>query len=361
MKKWSKSEDDIVIDFIKNTNNRTFKDLHELLSYRTIDSIKARYRQHKRNMSGGHITKFWTEDKLNILLENYANKNIYELSEILDIKYSTIYAKLKDMNLVPKYILKSYTEEDDLFIKENYKRIKTYDIAFKLKVSPDAIIQRATKLGLNTSKSRNYTDDEKIFIIENYSKIPIAEISKITGRSYPSLNKFARKNNLVSYSKIMYENNVKFILDNCESMTDSEISKKISVSIDTVENIRKSHGIYKSPALVNGVSSIERFVKNILDELSIKYIYCAEFGDFRPDFLLEDGKIIEVNGDYWHCNPCIYGNGPEDEIQIKHVIRDYSKKCYYLSNNINYIEIWEYDINHNPDLVIEKIKTFCRS
>ena len=38
-------------------------------------------------------------------------------------KYSTIYAKLKDMNLVPKYILKSYTEEDDLFIKNNLRKI----------------------------------------------------------------------------------------------------------------------------------------------------------------------------------------------------------------------------------------------
>lgn len=58
MKKWLKFEDNIVINFIKNTNNRTFKDLHEMLPNRTIDSIKARYRQHKKNMSGSHITKF---------------------------------------------------------------------------------------------------------------------------------------------------------------------------------------------------------------------------------------------------------------------------------------------------------------
>lgn len=359
--RWSKSEDDIIIDFIRNTNNRTFKDLHEMFPDRTIDSIKMRYRYHKRNMSGNYITKIWTEDKINILLENYANKNIYELSEILEIKYSTIHAKLRDMNLVPKQILKSYTEEDDLFIKENYKRIKTSDIAFELKVSSDAIIQRAAKLGLNTSKTKNYTEDEKNFIIENYSKIPIAEISKATGRSYSSINGFARRNNLIPYSKILYENNVKFILENYESMTDSEISRKISLSIDAVENIRKNHGIYKSPALINGISSIEKFVKNVLDELSIKYVYCAELGNFKPDFLLENGKIIEVNGDYWHCNPRIYGNGPEDEIQVKHVLRDYSKKCYYLSNNIDYIEVWEHDINHNPNLIIEQIKAFCRS
>lgn len=359
--RWSKAEDDIVIDFIKNTNNRTFKDLHGDLPGRTIDSIKMRYRQHKKNISGSHATKIWTENKIEVLLKNYKSKDIYELSEILGIKYSTVYAKLKDMGLTPKYMLKSYTEEDDLFIKNNYKKIKTSDIAFKLGVSPDAVIQRASKLGLNTSKTKNYTEDEKSFIIENYSKAPISEISKITGRSYYSINNFARKNNLISYNKIRYENNVKFILDNYESMTDSEISRKLSLSIDAVENIRKNHGIYKSLALINGISSIEKFVKDILDELSIKYIYCAELGNFKPDFLLENGKIIEVNGDYWHCNPYVYCNGPEDEIQAKHVLRDYSKKCYYLSNNIDYIELWEYDINHNPDSVKEKIKAFCRS
>ena len=44
-------------------------------------------------------------------------------------------------------------------------------------------------------------------------------------------------------------------------------------------------------------------------------------------------------------------------IQIKHIIHDYYKKCFYLSNGYKYLEIWENEINQNPKKVKEKIKS----
>ena len=66
--------------------------------------------------------------------------------------------------------------------------------------------------------------------------------------------------------------------------------------------------------------------------------------------------IIEVQGDYFHCNPKLYPKGPKNENQIKYVIRDYYKKCFYLGNDYVLIEIWEDDIRNNFDKVIKQIE-----
>lgn len=359
--RWTKEEDEVITNFIHNKEDKTFKDLHEVLSYRTLDSIKMRCRYIKLKNEASHNSSLWTEEKINILINNFESKTIFELCELLGMKYSTVHFKLKIMGLKPKAILKTYTEDDDTYIKQNYKKIKTADIAKKLGVSSDAIIQRAAKLGLNTSNTKNYSQEDKQFLIDNYSKIPLSEICDKLGRTAHSIRSMAYKYNLKPYSKIKYENNIKFILDNYTNMTDSEIANHLSLSIDAVENIRKTNGIYKDPVLINGMSSIERFVKSVLDDNNIEYLYSPSLNNFRPDFLINGNKVIEVNGDYWHCNPYIYSNGPEDDIQEKHVLRDYCKKCYYLSNDIQFIEIWELDIDKDPEIVIEKIKAFCRS
>lgn len=68
-------------------------------------------------------------------------------------------------------------------------------------------------------------------------------------------------------------------------------------------------------------------------------------------------NFSEVQGDYFHCNPYIYEDGPKDEVQIKHIIRDYYKKCYFLSKGYKIIEIWELEINQNLENVKNKIKS----
>lgn len=103
---------------------------------------------------------------------------------------------------------------------------------------------------------------------------------------------------------------------------------------------------------MSGPTYIEQFVMDILDECKIDYIYNKNLGPYKPDFqIINTNIIIEVQGDYYHCNPLVYGDGPKDEIQIKHVLRDYYKKCYFLSRGYKIIEIWELDINKNPDKV----------
>ena len=52
-------------------------------------------------------------------------------------------------------------------------------------------------------------------------------------------------------------------------------------------------------------------------------------GNFFFDARIQNTNVlIEVNGDYWHCNPKVYVNGPINEMQKAHIRRDFAKKAY---------------------------------
>lgn len=68
-----------------------------------------------------------------------------------------------------------------------------------------------------------------------------------------------------------------------------------------------------------------------------RYIACA-------DFLLSDGRVMEVNGTYWHCDPRAYPNGPEWESQKSGFISYPQKVARLKAEGIQVIEVWEIDI-----------------
>lgn len=105
-------------------------------------------------------------------------------------------------------------------------------------------------------------------------------------------------------------------------------------------------------------TSIEYFVRQILNESNIKYereyFVKNEFGKkFYFDFYIPDlNKIIEVHGDYWHANPSLYNeNTVLSNRQKENIIQDIKKQMYCKSNNIEMLIIWEQDIYINPTKV----------
>lgn len=96
-------------------------------------------------------------------------------------------------------------------------------------------------------------------------------------------------------------------------------------------------------------SKIEKIVNDFLDKnYSGKYtwsVIMGRFPSYQFDFLLHDERIlIEVNGDYWHCNPKIYPNGPKNEIQKLKIEQDKLKKEFAESKGFTIVSIWENDI-----------------
>ena len=135
---------------------------------------------------------------------------------------------------------------------------------------------------------------------------------------------------------------------------------------------------------VFGGSTPERWLQKLLKELKVNFTTQykvksnKKYGIYKVDFLVDGGKCIEVQGDYWHANPLFFKNpntvinsvfpnfkypnainlGVEEltDIQKQTVLKDvekYNKLSETFGiNNLYYI--WEYDINNYP----EEVKKF---
>lgn len=98
-------------------------------------------------------------------------------------------------------------------------------------------------------------------------------------------------------------------------------------------------------------SKPQQLIDSLLTKLNIKFekeknikYYCVD------NFLSEYNLMIEVQGDYWHCNPLKF-NKEITNIQYDRIIRDKAKHTYIKNKyKIEVLYLWENDIINKIDL-----------
>ena len=156
------------------------------------------------------------------------------------------------------------------------------------------------------------------------------------------------------------------------------VFQRESVKKKSVETIIRKYGkelwLHSITSREKGViSKLNKKIFEILEKNNINFT--IEFKILRPDsyyyaydILLENNKIIEINGDYWHGNPLIYKEkdillkGSSKEILVKDKWNYDNKKIEFAKNN-NYeiIVIWESEIKENIEKVTEKLISYAKS
>lgn len=143
-----------------------------------------------------------------------------------------------------------------------------------------------------------------------------------------------------------------------EKILDTMIEK---YGVETPSQITMSRG-------KNSYSSVHKLVvEKLLElgiELQIELKLKKEVRYYSYDILCS-GKIIEINGDYWHGNPKMYKpddlimKGSSAEIKVKDKWEyDKIKIQHAIDRGYEVLVIWESEIIENLDLVIEKILRF---
>lgn len=100
----------------------------------------------------------------------------------------------------------------------------------------------------------------------------------------------------------------------------------------------------------------------MLDDIGVQYI--NEYGvthyaidNYLPDYNL----MIEVMGDYWHCNPTVYDR-PKYRVQEERVQKDILKHSYIESEcHLQPLYLWEKDICNRPHLCRCLITAYIQS
>lgn len=104
-------------------------------------------------------------------------------------------------------------------------------------------------------------------------------------------------------------------------------------------------------------------INTLLDDMCIKYRNEENFKYYSIDnYLYEHNLIIEVMGDFWHCNPLKYTYESMRSIQKKRIPKDKAKHSYILRyHNIEILYIWENDIYNNIELCKELILKYVNN
>lgn len=80
---------------------------------------------------------------------------------------------------------------------------------------------------------------------------------------------------------------------------------------------------------------------------------------YSMDFAFPNNKVaLECQGQYYHCDPRIYPNGPINEMQTRNVAKDKERFAYFKSKGWRIIESWEAEIKDGTfkGIVLKKLK-----
>lgn len=103
----------------------------------------------------------------------------------------------------------------------------------------------------------------------------------------------------------------------------------------------------------------QQIVNNILNGLNIQYQneYIIDWYSL-DNYLINLNLVIEVMGDFWHCNPIRYSN-IRQTVQRDRVSKDKAKHTY-IKNKLQceILYLWEFDILNEQELCVELVKEY---
>lgn len=122
----------------------------------------------------------------------------------------------------------------------------------------------------------------------------------------------------------------------------------------------------KSKATSYEMTKPEIKLYEFLKEHNVDFDYSCIMGSgekcYQYDFIIHHKRIlIEVQGNYWHGDPCLYNedgsNGKKqlNNIQKKNIERDKLKYQFATDKNFTIIYIWESEINNNDFSKLKEI------
>lgn len=105
---------------------------------------------------------------------------------------------------------------------------------------------------------------------------------------------------------------------------------------------------------IPSVSQLEDEVAEVLDSLGLVYSRQVSIrgkgGRYAAcvDFLLADGRALEVNGTFWHSDPVVYPEGPVYPSQIRSAERWQRKVEALDALSIPLVVVWEREFRNDP-------------
>ncbi len=212
---------------------------------------------------------------------------------------------------------------------------------------------------------RGFTDDESIIKVSEFQTTN-AKNSKPEDYSPTQLKYWLKKGyDEETAKKLLSKNQATFTLEKCTIKYGEEIGRqkwkerqekwkalvfndkqwigggKSKISNNLFEKIKNDLSLF---------GKNERFIRN--GDIVFKYDFCIK----------ENKKIIEFNGDFWHCIPSLYNFDFYHPIKKMTALQiweyDLTKEKLARSKGYDYLVIWESEYKLNPEGTINRCKQF---
>lgn len=315
---------------LKRSENSHIRKCNSNLSYK-----EARFRQLIFDFSD-----------IDLSANNLKKLYLIEQNSMLDLKNKFKLAYRQIYFLLDYYsINKRNKDEIKTIKKEKYKNtcIEKYGIEHSTTKDTLSKIKNTCieKYGVdNIFKSKDFIEESILKKREKYNKAGLGWINETNESKEERLKKlhYNCKKWWINMDKSEKNNRILILKNNrlrwWYNLSDNE-------KCSFLENMKNNYE-----------SAIEKRIVNILDLKNIKYKTQYWINKKSYDILVEN-KIIEVNGDFWHCNPDKYDKNflhPYLKIKASEIWeKDKWKKDNAKKYGFDVVTIWEDFINKNSD------------
>jgi DNA-binding transcriptional regulator LsrR (DeoR family) len=324
-----------VLEQLYIIDSKTQSEIASILntSRATIGNYLKQYNINKKSK-----IEIYTDEVINLYNNNFST---YYISNKLDCSLSTIEEILKRNNLKNNKTIYNSISKDELYTLYIEKNLTQEQIAVKLHTSTTNInkhlkdynVKKQRQLEVNISLLIKY------YIEEDKTQ---KEVALLLGIKESSLQNIIKRHNIVKKTKTPDKDTLKYLCD--KELTIDEISKKVNYSRTYTGQLIQKYNIDRDPLLT---TSLERFIKNYLDNNNIDYIqndrYILE-GKELDFYLIEHDLGIEICGLYWHSTK-IHKN--------KYHINNKHNLCKNIG--LELITIFEDEIISTPDIIINRL------
>lgn len=205
--------------------------------------------------------------------------------------------------------------------------------------------------------AKNITKDQKQQIIDMYkSGMSQRDIKSATGHAISTVAHHTKGMRSYAEARLLVKNQGKRNITENTRLKLSEAGKKSVIS-------QKNRKFWTKPeqkfcSLIRSIGIGVKFPKEIKDLIcekddeNAKVSFQHTIQRYTCDFVNENEMIVfRIHGDFWHANPKIYNENSLTKIQKFNKTRDQNCKIFLESRGYLVIDVWEYDINHNEDIV----------
>lgn len=270
--------------------------------------------------------KGWTDDEVNLLISNWGCNRLEDLKSILNRSEDSIIRKARRLGIDVRKkeedkIVKSWTSEEDNYLRENYGAVSLKDMSKHLRRTSTSISKRVKFLGIRKNIPR-WTEEEEDYLQEMWGVYCIESIAKKLRRTKESI--------LIKAHKLDLRQQV---LANGAYLTPNDIADITGINLRTLYSwIRegkiehKKFRVGKKRKYQIAPESLLKFLENYPDkwntkeaDLSIIKAYTSSYlitsdnnfvlKDRNPKWLEE--KIMHDNEKYKLSGKALFNNGPK--------------------------------------------------